>query len=490
MATSSPWGDFGGALPGVDPNSKAPIYDITAAGGGLMNPMLRATLDSAKAGGMSMPGVQAFLGSQYRPVEYTAGSPASSLESGMQGFGAPAGQAATTKFNVDPLVGLAKSLGYDTSGYNLDPNAQNYNPNAAYDPSMPYGGTKGGKDIAGLYNDLNDYTKDYVSIGGLSAGWNPTGDWRGRDQTLYKNVDGKLTPVTDSIHDSAPKTGGWIRNNQELFMALMAAGTILTGGLAAGAAGAAGAGTTAATTGGATATGATGATAAGGTAAATGAGATGISGGIANALGLGAQWGSLTAAQQAAILGAAQGGISGGLNGGGWEGALKGAALGGISGGVGSWGGGALSSATGLPAWASKALVSAGLGGGTSALTGGDWKRGALGSGLGSLASTGLSGAGVPGELAGKLGGMAGGYGANALLNSSGSPQTGSGGVGMGQGVSSGSGGTGRVGTGLSGGWRSVMPGLQQQSVAQMYAPLAAEAQRAKLIEQLKEKAA
>jgi hypothetical protein len=318
---------LGGALPDVDPNSKAPIYDLTPEGGGYMNPIFQATLHAAGAGGITMPGVAAFLGGDYTPYKAIPGE---SHGQGIDAWKDP------DKMEYDPteLVNLAKAIGYDTSKYNLNPNAQGTttpgNGLTLAQGSLGTSTTENG--IMQLYKDLNDQTKDYVGIKGLSAGWNmqPNGDMRGRDTVLYKNVNGKLTPVSTggAAHDSAPRTGGWIRQNPLAFQALLAAGAILTGGLAAGAAGAAGAG-------------AAEAGAAGGGAAATGAGsgaaATGAGAAAAESGSLASMYAGLPAWGQGALQGAATGAISSGLQGGNIiKGALTGAVTGGVGGGVGS----------------------------------------------------------------------------------------------------------------------------------------------------------
>jgi hypothetical protein len=387
-----------------------------------LDPALAMTLNAGRSGGM-VSGIGAFLPSANNNDFQAANS---ALQGG-------------SRYNDTDMKGLAKSMGIDV-------------------------GDKSGAD---LENTLNSQLKDYVTIGGMSAGWNPTGDPRQANGTLYKRENGQLVPYQTTSY-SAPETShGFIADHPGILMPLAVVG----GGLLAGAAGF-GAGASAGA-GEATAAGASGAG---------GAGTAGLSGSIANALGLGAQWGALPAWGQAAITGAAQGGLRAGLGGGN---IIKGMAMGGLTGGLGSWAGPAISGLTGLPGWAGSALGSAGIGG----LTGG-WK-GALGAGLGSLANTGLGG-GALGQLGSRLTGMglnaAFGGGSGGSSGGSGPASGASNGLGQGVGGATASGGSG--GTGLAGLPMPALGAAQAQERAWLqnsYAPVAQEAQRKKLAEDLQD---
>lgn len=281
--------ELNGALPQANPNSPAPIYDLTTPAG-LNNPMLQATLKSANAGNMAT-GIKAFLGNDWSPEQY--GRTLVEDPGGGQRY-----ESTVTGYNSDPLLNLAKGVGFNAEPY----------------------ASKG--DWSGLNTALDKHLQDYAGIKGLSSGWDMSGKGdRSAAQTLYKNIDGKLTPVTMPRSYVAPRTGGYLRQDPLLAQALMWGASILTGGLAAGA----GAGATAA--------------AGSGTgSAATGAGAT--SGGwgstLANAAGAGSQWAQIPAWGQQAIQGAAQGALTSSLGGGNpLTGAVTGA-VGGLGGAAGS----------------------------------------------------------------------------------------------------------------------------------------------------------
>jgi len=421
--------DFGGKLP-TQAVQGAPSYDLKSANDQLM---LGATLGAGHAGA-DLTGASAFLGA-YNPYK------------GQDEFG-------RYRSNVEPLKGLAAQIGYDTSGYNLDPMAQ------------------GGKDAQQLYADLNDKLKNYHYISGMSGGWQPTGDVRQAARTLYlDDGTGKLNPVTAPVGYHAKETGNWFQENQDAVMAALVLGGGFLGGTALAGMGAGAGG----------AAGITAAEGAGATGTAAGAG----SGGLGGTLGSLQGWyAGLPAWGQGALSGAAQGGISSALQG---QNPLKGAGIGALTGGLGGWGGSALAGATGMPSWAARGIVSAGTGGLGAGLSGGDWKRGALAGGLGSLAGSALSSTGLNSTLAGRLGGLAGSYGANSLL---GGVEGGSRPTGMSGGGIARSGTAAAAPTGLSGGWRH-MP-TQGEAGNAMFAraagePMQQEAAQAALIERFKD---
>lgn len=385
------------------------------------DPALAQTLNAGRSGSLTS-GLGAFLNKQ--GTDFQA---ANTVAQGGSGYA-----------DAD-MMNLAKSAGIDTQG----------------------------KTGIELENLLAPQFKDYMTIGGMSAGWNPTGDARQANTTLYKRQDGQLVPIQTQGY-SAPETShGFIGDHPGILYPLAVVG----GGLAASYLGAGASGT------GAGAGGATGAAPAYGGVGTAGAGAAGE--GLSTLGQLQAYWANLPAWGQGAATGAAQGGISSGLQG---KNILQGALMGGLTGGVGAVGGQYLSSLTGMPLWAGRGLTSAGLGG----LTGG--VRGAIGGGLGSLAASGLSEAGLPGGLAGKLGGMAGNAVAGGIAGDAGG---GSGGVGMAGGGSSGStqsGGAPRDLSGLLGNPQLGAASAQEKAwLNQSYAPVAAEAQKKKLASQLQE---
>lgn len=182
------------------------------------------------------------------------------------------------------LTDLAQRLGLDTGGYT---------------------------NTAGLRSYLDSQLQDYYNIGGLSQGWNDTGNARGANTTLYRRVDGRLVPLQTQNY-TAREQGSWLEEHPGILAPLAVAGA----GLAAGALGAGSAAGT-------------------GTAAASSGASGGIGGTVANTLGLGSQWAALPSYAQSAITGAGMGGISSGLQGGNiLQGMLTGALSGGVGGGV------------------------------------------------------------------------------------------------------------------------------------------------------------
>jgi hypothetical protein len=213
------------------------------------------------------------------------------------------------------------------------------------------------KDLSGidLQNKLNTDLKDYITVGGMSAGWNPTGDARQGNYTMYKRENGKLVPYqTYGYH--APEKGSWVAENPGILAPLAVVG----GGLAAtylagaGAAGAAGAGGGITGTGGASALGAYGAGSGAGALGTAGTGSLGAAGGLGAGYGTGALGAGITGAAgagagagassilgqagQSALRGAGQGAIQSGIQGKNpIEGAIRGGITGGVSGGVGGY---------------------------------------------------------------------------------------------------------------------------------------------------------
>lgn len=230
-------------------------------------------------------------------INYTGNDPA--LRSTLNAAGAgdmTYGSAAFGANNYASMQNLANQIGFDSSGYHTTDSLR----------------------IA-----LDNQLKDYYMVKGLSQGWNNTGDARGANGTLYQRQGDQLNPVSTNSY-VAPEKGNWVQEHPGILAPLGVAAGGLAAMYSAPAAGASG--------GAATAGAGSGAAAGAGSAAATGAGTSGITGSIANAVGLGSQWGALPAWGQGAITGASMGGLNSGIRGGN---ILQGALLGGLSGGVG-----------------------------------------------------------------------------------------------------------------------------------------------------------
>ena len=408
---------------GYNGQGAAPSFDINTQGGlGFLN----ATLTAGNAGRRTTPGVAAFM-----PEGWNLGS--LSGPGGMDGD-----QHMDNGTAPQDIIGLANKYGFDTSKYNLQDTSDLAS--ADYDGRSRANGLNVPKSngVGQLYNDLNasDIGK-YERIGGLSGGWDGTAlADRGASSTLYRNDNGVYTPAQASGHYKAITDPGWIKGEGA---DLVAAASIIGGGMLGGSAlaGAAGAGGGAAGAGGAAA-------GAGGGAAAAGGGTAGFYGSVANALGLGSQWGALSPLAQGAIGGALQGGVTSGITGGN---PLTGALMGGLGGGLSAGGAGMLSGATGLPEWASRAAIGAGMGGLNGAVSGGNPLIGALGGGVSSLGSTALSELGLPSGLA-NLGGKLGSGLLTGLANGSGTPAAGATAGRSGAGLLGGAGGSAGASTG------------------------------------------
>lgn len=332
----------------------------TQANPGSLDRALGTTLSAGGAGWMDR-GANAFLGGAFNPWTREMGGP-----DGESSAPANAGQ------SLDQLFNTAQSLGMDTSGYSRNLGGAGIR-----------GERSGERDAMSLYDDLNRHTQDYVSVGGLSQGWSG-GPANTASRTIYKEVDGKLLPVTRPTYRGNNPDNGFF--SQEFKDAMMTVGSAALGGwMAAPAA----AGSTAA---GAAAGGTAAAGAAGGTAAGT---AGSIASQAANALGLGSQWAAMPAWGQQALTGALRGGLTSAVGGGNpLQGALSGG-LGGATSGMFNGIGGSM----GLPQWASQGLGGALQGGLSSAVGNGNLLQGMLGGGMGGLG--GAFGSSVDPRLAG-----------------------------------------------------------------------------------------
>lgn len=331
---------------------------------GSLDPALQTTLSAGGAGWMDR-GANAFLGGGFNPWGYETGSSEGERV-------APANQGQS----LDQLFNTAEALGLNTSGYSR---------NAG---SMGLRGERSGeRDAMQLYDDLNRHTRDYVSVGGLSSGWSG-GPANTASRTIYREVDGRLLPVTRPQFRGNNQDTGFFSN--EFKDAMMTVGSAALGGWMAAPAAA-----------GSTAAGAAGGAGAAGAGAGAATNASALGGSLANSLGLGSQWAALPGWGQQAVTGALRGGLTSAIGGGN---PLQGALSGGLGGGTSGMFNG-IGSSLNLPSWAAQGLGGALQGGLGAALQGRNPLQGLLGGGLGGLG--GAFGRQIDPRLAG-LGSMAG----------------------------------------------------------------------------------
>lgn len=158
---------------------------------GPVDEALRQTVQSANSGGITR-GANAFLGSGFQPW---------ALELGNDGEYRPSADASQ---QWGDLRNLASAIGVNPSAYG-----------------------DGGKDMRTLYDLVNDATKDFYGIGGLSTGWSGTKHPRGASRTLYRDMGGgNLRPVSNPQHYMANETSGDMLRGavQDLSMVLPAFG--------------------------------------------------------------------------------------------------------------------------------------------------------------------------------------------------------------------------------------------------------------------------
>ena len=402
------------------PTYKDPFVDFLGSNyynKDMLDPALAMTLNAGGAGNMQS-GLSAF-------IPYAGNNQFNAM--GAEGQGG-------SLYNDGDMQNLAKSMGIDV-------------------------GDKTGLD---LQNALNSQLKDYVQIGGMSAGWNPTGDVRGANQTLYKRQDGQLVPIQQSSNYSAPEKGSYVSDNPWVLAPL----AVIGGGLAATylGAGAAGAG------GGITGTGGASGMAAYGAGAAPGAFATAGTG----SLGVGAGYGAGGYLGAGGLAGSTAYGGLGSMGGGGS-----------MFGSVGDW----YNSLSKYQQQALQGGVKSGL------ISGGDPRAmatGALTGGIGGLASGWLGDLGAPGWLAGVGGKLAGGLtsmGLGAALGggSAGGAGRGSGGGSGGAGAASASGGAGGLSGGIGGPALGAARAQELAFLRDSYAPVAAEEQKRRLAKGIKD---
>lgn len=181
-------GQYGGRLPQPDARFTDTVYTDD-------DPYLRAQLKMGDRGGM-VNGAGAFLGAGYNPFGFEHGPSAGELIFNKD----------RPEHDLNALFDTAEALGMDTSGYTRDYNPGRYqfvnNPQlqAKLDPKS----REGVRDAYTLYEDLNNYTKDYYAIDHM------TSNGKGMERTLYLHRDGKYIPVSMPQRRSARMDNGFI----------------------------------------------------------------------------------------------------------------------------------------------------------------------------------------------------------------------------------------------------------------------------------------
>lgn len=180
QGSSRPYlGTYGVVQPGAMRND-------SPANPGEMDPALQMTMQAGGAGWMDR-GATAFLGGGFNPwtQEFVG-------DNGGTGFVAPKHADA----QIDQLFELGAALGIDTSKYSRSPGSIDMRGNRA-----------SSNDSMALFDAINDATKDYVSVGGLSQGWSG-GPGNTVARTIYREQDGRLLPVSrPQFHGNNQDTG-------------------------------------------------------------------------------------------------------------------------------------------------------------------------------------------------------------------------------------------------------------------------------------------
>lgn len=162
---------------------------------GPVDPALDMTLRAGDSGGMSR-GALAFLGQGFNPWARE--------NQGIDGNGIPADQGN----QLQALYELAHNLGIDT---------RQYNQGAGY---MGIRGERGSNDAMALFDEVNNRTRDYVSVGGLSQGWSGGGAGT-TARTIYKEVGDQLLPVSRPRYHQRQTNNGLISRDAIAGMSLM-----------------------------------------------------------------------------------------------------------------------------------------------------------------------------------------------------------------------------------------------------------------------------
>lgn len=153
------------------------------------DPMMQDQLTAANVGNLSH-GVNALLGRGYQPYWNETGGPEGE---------------STFHTNLEPAKNLASLFGVNSSAYDLT----------------------GRQGASSFINDLNTATNPYYSVSGLSRSWAPNpNDARQAATTLYQNNgQGQLQQAAPSTFYSAPRTGGFLRQNADEISGIL--GTVL-----------------------------------------------------------------------------------------------------------------------------------------------------------------------------------------------------------------------------------------------------------------------
>lgn len=165
---------------------------------GSMDSMLGATLSAGHAGNIDR-GAAAFLGAGYNPWAKEITNSGDYVSNPNQPLSA--------------LYDTARGLGMDTSKYSTELGGVDMRGNRLT-------GSSGQPDAVDLYNDLNNYARDYVSVGGLSNGW-AGGPANNSSRTIYKDVGGKLLPTTRPMFHMDNVDNGLISRDAIQGMSLM-----------------------------------------------------------------------------------------------------------------------------------------------------------------------------------------------------------------------------------------------------------------------------
>lgn len=165
---------------------------------GTIDPMLGLALTAGDSGSMSR-GALAFLGQGFNPWTMEMGGPEGEQIVPAHRDG-----------QIKQLFELAEQLGIDTSNYSREPGTLGIRGERV----------RGLNNVMDLYDRVNDLTRDYVSVGGLSSGWSGGGP-SAVARTIYKEVDGKLLPVTRPQFHTRQTNNGFISRDAIAGMSLM-----------------------------------------------------------------------------------------------------------------------------------------------------------------------------------------------------------------------------------------------------------------------------
>lgn len=175
---NTPWLGMGGAAaPG---QMRAASYNP-----GQMDRQLGTTVTAGHAGGIDR-GAAAFLGTGFNPWNREINHQGEMVSNPNQ--------------NLADLFNTARGLGMDTSKYSNELGGVDIRGNRT---------GSGAPNAMDLYSDLNNHTKDYLSVGGLSSGWSGGGP-SSASRTIYKDVGGQLLPVTRPMFRTETKDNGFI----------------------------------------------------------------------------------------------------------------------------------------------------------------------------------------------------------------------------------------------------------------------------------------